>query len=217
MTVPEAVLRAPLVPLAVAATVGVVTDRVCELSWPVLVAVAATGLIVWVWAGGLRETTGFVGLALSVAALGAVSHHFHRHVVPADDLRLVLTEEPQLARLRGRLHDEPMFDPPAKGDPLRSVPEAARTHALLDTECLIDDAGEHSVSGRVALTLTAAHAPLHAGDELEVTGWLSLPRPPDNPGERDYRADLFDQGISAVMIVRRAAEANSAVGPTVWS
>ena len=48
-------------------------------------------------------------------------------------------------------------------------------------------------------------AGLHCGDVVELTGRLSKPFTPSNPGERDYRSQLLDQRITATIRVEKSA------------
>ncbi len=201
----NAILRAPLVPVAVLATAGIVLDRTLSIGWPVWCAIAVAGLGSWLLA--LRDTRfAILGLALALAGIAALHHNVHRNIFPADDIGSIISDEPKLVRLRGRLRDEPTFNPPAAGDPLRSIPDAARTYAVLDVEALLDGADERSISGRVAVTMVGAKPGMRAGDGVEVTGWINKPRGPDNPGERDYASALLDDRIRATMLVRRVGD-----------
>ncbi len=170
----NSILRAPLVPVAVLATTGIVLDRMLTIDWPVWGGVAVAGLGLWLLA--LRNTRfAIFGLAMTLAGVAALHHHVHRNIFPPDDIGFIVGDEPKLMRLRGRVIDEPTFNPPAVGDPLRSIPDAARTYAVLDIEALLDGGAEHNVSGRVALTIVGAKPTMRAGDGLEVTGWIQKP------------------------------------------
>jgi competence protein ComEC len=217
MSLRYAILRAPLVPVAILATIGVIIDRTTTAGWPIWVAVFIVGVGVWLIAQG-REILALLGLAVGMTGLAALHHNLHRNNFLPDDIGFAVSDEPKLARLRGTLTDEPTFDAPAVGDPLRSIPEAARTHAVIEVEALIDDAGDRPVSGLVALTMIGPKPTMRAGDGLEVQGWIQKPRSADNPGERDYASSLLDQRIRATIIVRRVGD--SVVKPqaaTDWS
>jgi competence protein ComEC len=184
---------------------GVLIDRTTTVGWAAWSILIAVGFGVWLVAQRY-ELLAVLGLAIGMTGLAALHHHLHLNNFPPDDIGFAVDDEPRLARLRGRLIDEPTFDPPAVGDPLRSIPEAARTHAVIEVEALIDDAGERPVSGLAALTMVGPKPALRAGDGLEVNGWIHKPRGPDNPGERDYASSLLDQRIRATMIVRRVGD-----------
>jgi len=208
-----ALRTAPLVPAAIAATAGVLADRSGWMPVTAALVVTVAGLVGFFTCRGAIRSAALLAFAFGA---GAGWPNFLLTLPPADDIGFVVTDDPRLARLRGQLVDEPTIDQPALADPLRSVPETARTRVLLEAEALAD-AGERSVSGRVALSLPGAKSNLHAGDRVEVTGWLSAPRRPDNPGERDRRRELLDDGIRAVMTVQHTADATASRPSAGWS
>ncbi|MBX7102785.1 MAG: ComEC/Rec2 family competence protein [Gemmataceae bacterium] len=200
----DLLLRAPLAPVAVVATLGILADRYLSLPvafWPAL---GVVGLALWL-ARPHRAAFALAGVAIVSSAVAGLHHHLAHHYFPPDDVGFLATDESMLLRLRGRIVEEPTFDPPAIGDPLRSVPEAARTRTVLQAESLADGT---PASGLVALTIDGPRPAMRAGDQVEVTGWFHRPRGADNPGERDNAAALLDRGIRAVMHVKR-------VGPGV--
>jgi competence protein ComEC len=62
------------------------------------------------------------------------------------------------------------------------------------------------VSGRVRVVAAGTMPGLHAGDEVEVVGRLAAVPGPGNPGEFDYADHLRDQGVRALVVVRRAPD-----------
>src|SRR5262245_53732712 len=77
--------RAPLVPVALAATAGLVTDRYGQLALNVSLLVAAVGLIGWLVARVRSPDSALVWLWLTAAPLAAAHHHAHRHLFAPDD------------------------------------------------------------------------------------------------------------------------------------
>jgi competence protein ComEC len=199
---PPDVWRAPLIPLALAATAGIVLDR--SLAVPVLVCLLVALLALFLWAAAffcsrLRGQS-VAYLALAVAALAAAYHHAGWYDYPADDVGRVAPDEPTPAELRGVLDDEPLVhyhDP----TPLVSLPRSDLTYAVLAATYLKDD-DWRPVSGRVQVVVRGPLEGLHVGDEVEVVGLLSRPRPPANPGEDDYAAALREQRITAEVFVK---------------
>jgi competence protein ComEC len=210
MSIREAIGRAPLAPVALLATAGILADRAGGVPGPVWPALLAAGLLGWLAA---RRTgpVAATGLAVAIAATAGWHHHLARFVFPPDDVGFFATDEPRLVRLRGRLAEEPTYDPPAANNPLRGLPEAARTRCLLAADELLGDAGAQPVSGLVALTLVGPRPALRAGDAVEVTGWFARPRGADNPGERDPAAALLDRRVRAVLHVRHVGPGSVSV------
>ncbi len=199
----EGLLRNPLAPVAVLATFGIILDRYAVIPWMAWIGLLIVGLGAWILSA---RKLGFIGLALSLAAVAALHHNVRRNVFPGDDIGFFITDEPQLLRVRGRLTDDPVHNPPAATNPLRSIQEADRTYAILEAETLVNEDGNTSVSGLVALTLVGPRPLLRAGDVIEVMGWLHRPHGPNNPGERDHASSLLDQRIRAVMLVRKLGD-----------
>jgi competence protein ComEC len=143
----------------------------------------------------------------SVAALAAAYHHAHLDIYPADDIGEFADAEPRLARLRGRLNEEPVTHYRSHDDPLVSQPRSDRpTHVTLAVSALETADGWQPASGIAWLSVPGPLEGLHAGDEVEAAGWLAAPAPPQNPGEWDYRKFLRDQRVRAVLNVRKTAD-----------
>src|SRR5437762_338902 len=100
--------RAPLVPVALAASFGVALDRYVGLPLPISLIVAIAGLVAWAVAlFGRRSGLAAVYLFLTVAALAAGYHRCRREWYAADDIGNAVTVEPRPAHLRGVLEEEP--------------------------------------------------------------------------------------------------------------
>jgi competence protein ComEC len=201
---PGSVWRAPLVPVALVFTAGVVCDRYASPPLAASLGVAAVALLAALCAlRSPRPGLPLVYLALSGAAFGAAYHHYRRDFYPADDVGNVAPAEPHPALLRGRLDEEPFHAPPLPDDPLRSLAKGETTAAVLRATHLRLRDDWATVSGRVRLVVAGNLEGLHVGDEVEAVGQLAAPQGPDNPGEFDYAAYLKDQGIRAVLVVRK--------------
>src|SRR5262245_9130321 len=102
----------PLVPVALAATAGIVLDRYRPVPpYFGLLALAAC-LVVW----GAAAAASQHGLALvylwgAVIAAGALYHHARRSTPAPDDIARYATAEPRPAALRGTLDSEPVYFP----------------------------------------------------------------------------------------------------------
>jgi competence protein ComEC len=199
--------QAPLAPVALVATAGVVADRWAGIPLPLSLAAVAACLAAWLAMGTGRQT----GLALvyllgSVAALGAAYHHWHREAVADDDIGLLATEQPRPAVLQGVLQEEPTTGPTPTADPLRSFVQRPTTRTILRVCRARHLEGWAPASGLAQLTIAGVLDTVHVGDEVEVVGRLVAPASPANPGQVDAAAYLKDQGIHAVVLVREAPE-----------
>src|SRR5438874_5787287 len=95
-------MSAPLAPVAVALTAGVVADRCLGVPPAAEAAALLAGAL-----GCLAARYRWPAFAVACAAAGALYHHQYRDVYDADDVGHLAAEEPQLVRLRGVLADEP--------------------------------------------------------------------------------------------------------------
>ena len=81
------VWRAPLFPLSLAATLGIVLDRYGGIPLSASLLSALTGLAAWLL---LRQThqgnLPLVYIGLATAAMGAAYHHWYREIYPASDI-----------------------------------------------------------------------------------------------------------------------------------
>src|SRR6059058_3628792 len=103
---PIALLRAPLVPVALAVTAGIVLDHLRPVPLHGSLLFATTCLAVWVvilWSG--RHGLARIYLLLALLALGAAWHHYCLRIFPPDDIGELATETPQVVRVRGAIED----------------------------------------------------------------------------------------------------------------
>ena len=202
-------------PVALATTAGLCADR--YLGWALEVGLLTAAAGVAGWAAYRRTRAGVVGVWLMAAGLAAAYHHTHRHSFPADDVaRLADPAGPRLVRLRGVLTDDPTARFAPKADPLEPVgrPDADAAPVAV-TAAGLSGGGWGPAAGTVRVVVdrdaaedgappAAPLAGLRAGDAVELTGLMTVPGPPKNPGERDYRAYLADRRVRADVRVRDA-------------
>ena len=204
--IPRPLAYAPLLPFAAATTAGLVGDRylvVASTSW---LFIAAAGVIAWLAAFRRNELASLAGLWVCAGGLAGAYHHAWRYDFAVDDIGQHAAVEPKLVHVRGTLVEEPAVRHRPKDDPLASRPRPQTTIAVLDVS-ESDSAGTWSrASGRVRLTIEGISDGLHVGDEVEVTGWLSRPSTPLNPGEWDYASHLRDDRILAELRVHHTSD-----------
>jgi competence protein ComEC len=210
--------QAPLVPVAAAATLGVLADRFLELAVGFSLAVAALALLAGLamrLAG--RQGLGLLYLGLSCAALGAAYHHTYCHLYAGDDLGHFAGPEPRPVVVWGQLEEEPAPGPLPRPEPLRSIPRRRTTTALLRVAALRQRQGWVPVRGRARLIVAGDLPWAHLGAEVEVVGRLLAPRSPSNPGENDSQAYWRDRRVRALLWVRDEGESirQRAEGPAL--
>src|SRR4051812_19053155 len=78
--------RAPLVPLALAVTAGLIADRYGSISANGGLLASGAALLAWVVARARSSASAALWLWVAAAALAAAYHHAHRHSFAADDI-----------------------------------------------------------------------------------------------------------------------------------
>src|SRR5580765_6795706 len=117
----EPIWRGPLVPIAFAATAGILLDRFLSLPflWPVLGAFPAIiGSIIF--AVRNRQPHALALLLMAAALLGAAYHHWRRDMFPADDIGQFASQELRPVLLRGFVDTPPLHIKRGGLDELRS-------------------------------------------------------------------------------------------------
>lgn len=195
--------RAPLVPVALAATAGLLAERyVGAPLWAALLT-AVVALVGWYFTRFVAPQTAYGWLLTGCAAASAAHLHAHRYSVGSDDISTFAKADPTAVRVRGVLSDEPERYRAPRPDPLLTMQREASSSGVLSVREIDGEAGWELASGRVRLAVEGRLDDVHCGDVVEVTGRLSLPEEPRNPGERDTRSLLLDRRIMAVLSVKR--------------
>jgi hypothetical protein len=101
------VWRAPLVPVALTATAGILLGRYAGVPLPLCLAVAVAGLVGWFGTRHRPAPLPLACLGVAVLALGAGWYEYRHEVYPADDIGNYATPEPRPVHLRGVLEEEP--------------------------------------------------------------------------------------------------------------
>ncbi|HVK08184.1 MAG TPA: ComEC/Rec2 family competence protein [Gemmataceae bacterium] len=206
---------APLAPFAVAATAGIVTDRFLGAPTEVWLLVALAGAAAWV-ALVRRGPVAIVGLWVCAAGLAGARHHAQRHDFPVDDIAAVAGPEARVVRVRGVLDDEPTVRRSTHSDPLTARPRPDSTTAMMSVTAIDVSGVWVPASGRVRMSVEGAFSAVHVGDTVDVTGVLSRPTPPLNPGEADRAAALLNARIRAELRVRGTTDAVVRLDPGPW-
>jgi competence protein ComEC len=205
--------RAPLVPVAVAATIGLIADRSVGVPTAAGIGLLVGGMIGW--AVFHTKPTAVVWLWVAVAGLAAAYHHAHRHEFPPDDIARFAQADAVILTVRGVLADEPITRRHNTTDPLAPSRRTDLDVCTLDVTEVESAAGWHPASGRVRLwverDLPTAAPPLNglrSGDTVQAVGRFAVPQPPGNPGERDYYDFSLDRRIRGDL---RASDTSAAV------
>jgi competence protein ComEC len=203
---PESVWRAPLVPAALAYTAGVVLEHYAAVPVVISLLLMAAGMLGWLVARlNGRAHLPLAFLALTGVAFGAAYYHYRHDMYAADDVGGLAAAEPRPVQMRGVLDEEPLHTP-ARPDPLRSIEAGEATATVLRATALRRGDDWIEVSGRVHLMISGPPLDLHASDEVEAVGRLSLIHGPSNPGEVDEAAAWRDKGVRSQLVVEKTAD-----------
>jgi competence protein ComEC len=201
---PMPIWSAPLVPVALASTAGILVDRYLIVPLLASACVGVACFLAWLFlANTSNPIRALAFLLISVAALGATYHHWRRHHLDAGDVSHLLDQDAQPTRLRGVLTSAPTTQVP-RNDPLRSLlPTKSSTRFVLRVTHRQDLATRRwfDASGLTQVTLVGRVDDITVGDEIEALGRLALPGGPMNAGEFDYANALRDQGITSTFTV----------------
>src|SRR6266852_2950163 len=100
--------QAPLVPVALLLTAGIVADRHFSIPLPFSLMIILVSLTAWAAVRlGRQSNLGLIYLALAIAAFGTAHHNWQRDTYPPDDIGNFTTTDPQPVRLRGVIAEEP--------------------------------------------------------------------------------------------------------------
>jgi competence protein ComEC len=199
--------QAPLVPVTLAVTAGIVADRYGSIPMAFSLILAGASLVAWLIARkSRRKGHPIVYLWMAAAALGAACHHGYREIYAANDIGQLATSEPRPVRVRGLIVEEPTVSWQVHDDPLQSMDRPESTVATLEVSALRQHDDWVQVSGRARLIVMGQMSEFHVRDEVEVVGRLMAPNGPANPGEFDYASYLRDQRMRAQVVVRKTPQ-----------
>ena len=177
---------------------GIFADRYLSVPLPVWLAGSATSLLAWgICTRRSSPRCAMVALMVAVAAAGGGWRHWRWSIAGADHISRFAEEEPQPARLVGRIVDQPWVVPRRDSEFPSSIPRFDRTLCTIECRELASATGSQTVSGRVRLDVEGHLTHAAVGDEVEVVGQLSRPVGPRNPGAFDFRRFLRNEGLLA--------------------
>jgi competence protein ComEC len=192
--------RQPAVLVATALALGVVSDSFLSSIGPMMwLSAAGCLLIVSLVLLCLRVSrAASVQLVIAFFALGAARHRLFE-AVPENDIRHFARVSPRLVRLVGVVDEPPWIRRAPQGPMQATWAQIDHSVCVLDCRTILADDGPVDVTGRVRLDVDGHLLHIETSDIVQVTGWLSLPAPPSNPGEDDYSVSLHRRGLSAML------------------
>ena len=188
--------KVPSVLAALAITLGFLLDIVYQPPLLFMMALALGLLLAWfVCIVGKKLNLALVYLLLFIVCLGAFRHFVSARLVTSEDVRHFLGDSVSLCKFKGYLQEEPRLWVGETNNPLRTVPSANRSSAILYLHEMQQNGEWKLVKGNLRMVSNDTLAEFHLGDTVEITGRAKLISAPMNPGEWDYRSFLNQQGI----------------------
>ncbi|MEM0915309.1 MAG: ComEC/Rec2 family competence protein, partial [Planctomycetota bacterium] len=140
---------------------------------------------------------GWLVLAVAMAAWSST----REHRLAATSIERWVEAEPSLARVRGRVIDEPAVVRSQRGAMGRFSYEPPATRFELAVAAIATDTGWQAASGRLRVRVEEADPRLTFGDRVELLGWLSGFGGVRNPGEFDHAAAMRARGVGGMLSV----------------
>ena len=194
--------RLPALPIAIALGGGVVLGRFVLPVWPwawlALAVVAVT--LACVTFGHARRCSGLLVLATVFASIAMTQRVEFRY--PADHVTHYVADELRLCRLRLYLPNEPrlrgntIFGEKYARDPSQST--------LATVTDVLTTRGWIHASGDVLVQIRQPLYDLHAGQSIEMTGFIERPGVAMNPGQFDWQRYYRSMGVlNSVTVMKR--------------
>ena len=184
---PVPLRRAPLVTVAAALAAGIVVGQ-CALLPPGLWAAVGGAALLAAVATVRRKHLHLLSaclLAAGVLAAGAVHGHLAYSTIPDDHIVTYTRPSRMLATFRGRIATAPKIFNAGEGVKYGYVP-GGRTSMLVEASAVRTGSTWTDAGGLVRVQVGQPDRRLAPGQEVELGGWISRPRPPDNPGQYDW-------------------------------
>ena len=201
---------APLLPVAVGLMAGIVLDRYAETPPFVALGVTILAAILALRLRAVRPAILTACVAVAAAGVGAMRHGLADRHLPPNHISRFTADEPALVTLTGEVLDDPDIRQ-SEGTPYRVPPN---TRFLLEARELAGQAGPIPTSGCVQMRIDDALPDLRAGSIVTITGWLTRPRGPANPGQYDWRLYLRRTGVRAMFSADHAESVRVVQSPT---
>ena len=181
-------MKRPLVLVALLYVAGILIARVVSLP-PFLLLGSALGLaaLALAWAAARPWL-----LCALMVVTGWTNHTLHTAILSPHDLRRILGDQPAIVTVRGTVRETPVqrvFE--------REETESWRTLARIEVTALqVNRKSWQPAAGQIAVTTRGTLSTnIFAGQTVEITGVVSLPKIAFAEGTFDYRAYLREQGI----------------------
>jgi ComEC/Rec2-related protein len=180
-------MKRPLVSVVVAYAAGLLLGNYLQLPLPVLFAAAFLVIVLVLVLDKFRPAL----LCLLLVLAGWTNLSFRATVFSPNDLRNVLSREPEQVIVRGKLAETP-----TQRVYLQDETESWRTLALVNVSAVARGSDWQPASGQIIVaTPEKLPATFFGGQDVEIAGVIAPPSAPVAEGLLDYRTYLRRQGI----------------------
>ncbi len=185
--------RRPLLPIAGAAVVGIVVDRLAGdllverglfLWW--LTAACCLALCMLLRRRSKKPKLTSALLLLAVVSLAGSWHHLRWHYFEQDHHARFASEVPQPVCLQVVALDRIKWSPAPPSNPLRAIPVGPRSEVQVRVTRIRDGRAWREVSGTCKLRVNGNLHDVMAGDKLLIYAKMGRLPPALNPGEYDW-------------------------------
>ncbi len=196
---------------ALTAVIAFATGILLDHAWSVPLAFwfftagAVLASTFWLTFRGTHPRLHSVLIFLLVLLTGGIRHHLVWTIPETSSVNSTEERASLLVDLRGVLKSPvEILDRPV-GPRIPSWMELDRSTALLEIrQILVDDLWQSS-TGTARIEVAGHLTNVEVGDQIEVLGQLSFPRPPSNPGEANFGTLLKMQGADFRLSVNHPA------------
>ena len=212
-----ALLRAPLVPVALAMVGGIVAGVHVPASAGLWAVVAAAGLVAAIvtFRRAHLNLASCLAVGAAIFAGSAVHGKGALFSVERDHVATLCPPGGMLATIRGQVVTHPYVYAGGAEGPFH-YPRPPRTSFVVSAGAILTRAGWQAAAGLVRVGVDEPAGQVRAGREVELTGWLGRIGPPANPGQYDWSAAAARDGARVRMKVPAGAGVIAAPEPD-WS
>ncbi|MHC4986331.1 MAG: ComEC/Rec2 family competence protein, partial [Planctomycetota bacterium] len=220
---PALLIRMPMALVAAAMAAGIVCGRFGTFSAGTYSLLAAAGVLAAATSFFRKHLAALTtaGLVLAIASLAATYALWRTQSVSGEHIVRRTSRAATLATVRGRVVTSPVHvaeDPDAL-----SWPRPPRTVFVLRAEAIAADDDWLPASGLVRVTVNETDDRLHAGQRVDLAGWLGRFGSAGSPGQFDYAQWAATGGLHARLSVPSpgavtifADQSQSWVGRVLW-
>jgi competence protein ComEC len=193
--------RRPLIPVVIAYIAGIILDEYFRFPFKLWMTASICFLFLWQYLNRKHDSQNTIlFLFMSILLLGAGHHHWTQFIISKNNLFSYASDDWKLVRLKGVISDPTII----KTETSKSFNAAHnfiqhKTTINLQVDSLVTNNGWIKVSGITQVKLKGKMESFLPGDMIEVSGWLTRIRSPQNPGEFDFQTWMRRKSIRTIL------------------